>query len=140
MYYNVFDNLYICIHNMNLELRCQINGVKVKSCKKNSNYQVNYKPSSKLFSISKYTYRVGMPCPLLVQSHYVNCCESLFTGVFLFPLHWDELQYRDGYLYPLNRYDTIIDTWESIRYLFQYSFRYFLLAVLCYCGESFCIK
>ena len=25
---------------------------------------------------------------------------------------------RDGYLYPLNRYATIIDTWESIRYLF----------------------
>ena len=32
---------------------------------------------------------------------------------------------RDGYLSPLNRYDTIIDTWESIRYLFRYRFRYF---------------
>ena len=41
---------------------------------------------------------------------------------------------RDGYISTW--YDTIIDSWESIRYLFRYRFRYFLLAVLCYCGES----
>ena len=35
---------------------------------------------------------------------------------------------REGYLSPLNRYDTIIDTWESIRYLFLYRFRYFIFS------------
>ena len=32
---------------------------------------------------------------------------------------------RDGCLSPLNRYGTIIHTWESIPYLFRYRFRYF---------------
>ena len=43
---------------------------------------------------------------------------------------------RDGYLSPLNRYDTTIDTWESIRYPF--SFVVFLF--FCYYYHYYCLQ